>query len=460
MEERVDKIVKSLENKIVNSVCEMIRIKSVPGKPVENGPFGQGIKDALSASLTLGKNMGFEIKNVDGYAGHIQYGNSGKLYGVLGHLDVVPEGIGWNRDPYGGIIEENRIWGRGSVDDKGPVVAVLYALKAIQLSGLPIRNRVRIILGTNEETGRRGIKYYLEREEQPVFSVTPDSKFPMVFAEKGIVNYKLTEEAAKSDSGLVVERIDGGEAPNMVPSITKVHLKGNLNEVMKKLDTFSSKNGATLKSERTGNELIISFEGQSAHGSNPSGGINSIAVALDFISGLTISNKKLKIFIDELNEKIGYETDGKSLNIACMDKVSGNLTVNLGTLKYDGKTVEALLNIRYPIFFTRESIFNQLRESLKFNVETLYNQPPLYISPDCSEIKLLRSIYEEVTGEDSTPIAIGGGTYARSIKNCIAFGPVTLDKAGVVHKPNEYIVIDDLIKLARIYARLFYELLK
>lgn len=460
MKDTVDKIVKSLESQIKDSVCEMIKIKSVQDHPVDGGPFGQGNKDALETFLAMAEEMGFKTRNFDGYAGHIEYGKAGKLFGILGHLDVVPEGTGWTVNPYSGIIKDGKIWGRGSVDDKGPLVAALFALKAIQLSGLLAKNRIRIIAGTNEETGRKGIKYYLKKVEQPEFSVTPDSKFPMVFAEKGIVNYRFSDEVLKEGSHLTIERIEGGEASNMVPSITRIYFAGNTDPVEEEFKRFVPKNKTSIKIEKTETGLILLFEGESAHGSNPSSGINSIAAALDFLSNLSISNNKMENFIEELNKKIGYETDGKSLNIAGEDKVSGNLTVNLGTLKYDGKTIEAIINIRYPIFFSEEIITRQIAESLKLNMERQYHQPPLYISPDCKEIKLLRSIYEDISGRDSTPIAIGGGTYARSIENCIAFGPVTLDKAGVVHKPDEHIELEDLMLLTRIYARLLYELLK
>lgn len=312
MNTKIDEMVLELRDKIVESVSEILKIPSVEGTPKPDAPFGEAVKEALDHALKLSEFLGFNVKNVDNYAGHAELGNSGKLFGVLGHLDVVPEGDSWSVEPYGGVVKDGYIWGRGAIDDKGPTIAALYALKAVKDSGIPIKNRIRVIFGTNEESGWKGIDYYLKKEEIPEMSVTPDASFPIIHAEKGIVNYHFLGEIGEWKGTLRVEEIDGGNASNMVPASAYVVLSGELGEIEKLIKEFKPKNDAKINWKREENRLHINFEGISAHGAEPQNGVNAIAPMLDFLSKLDLGNEKFERFIKILNEKIGYEMDGYS----------------------------------------------------------------------------------------------------------------------------------------------------
>ena len=167
----------------------------------------------------MGREMGFAVKNVDNYGGHIDFPGSGdKIMGILGHLDVVPAGDGWQHEPYGGEIEEGRLYGRGTSDDKGPVIACLFAMKALKEAGYQPKATIRLILGLDEETHWKGMEYYFARERKPDWGFTPDADFPLINGEKGMLVFDLAKKFARtSGEGLVLRSLSGGIAPNSVP---------------------------------------------------------------------------------------------------------------------------------------------------------------------------------------------------------------------------------------------------
>ncbi len=459
MNERIDRLVIENKQKMFEAVASLIKIKSVVSEPAGEGkPFGEGVAKALDEALKVGEELGFEVKNVDGYGGHIQFGSDGILFGVLGHLDVVPEGEGWSVDPYGGLIKDGYLWGRGAADNKGPTVATLFALKAVKDSGLVPKNRVRIILGTDEEASWKGIRYYFEREEVPKFAVTPDAAFTAVYAEKGIVNYLIKLGRKTSKSSLVY--LKGGEASNVVPQKAVAILKGFDKKVIEFLRMFKPANEARIAWEVVNKQLKIETFGKSAHGSKPEAGINAIAPLLDILSKLLENDDELYPFVKVLAERIGYETDGKSLKIAGSDCVTGSLTVNLGTIELTNEKAEAVINVRYPIYYSLESMTQQVVEALKpLQVESKAHLKPLFVSPDSDLIKLLCDVYTDVTKLPPTLLTMGGGTYARAVPYGVAFGPLLPGRPETEHQPDERILLDDLVLVARIYAQLFYRVL-
>ncbi len=452
MNNELDNVVLSLKDDLFKAASEIIKFKSVENPKEGDAPFGIGVKEALEYALKVGGEYGLATKNVDNYAGHVEYGKSGKLFGILGHLDVVPEGDGWNVDPYGGIIRDGYLWGRGAIDDKGPTMAALFALIAVKKFGVEPKSRVRIIFGTNEETGWKGLDYYFKHEEMPEWGVTPDADFPIINCEKGIVNFEISSKRGKSS----VVSIRGGEASNMVAAHAKAVVKTEDKDLIKRINDFAPKNGAKIEANYNNGELTVETFGKSAHGSKPEEGVNAIATLLDFLVHADLADESIKI----INEKIGYEPDGKSLGIAGSDEASGKLTLNLGTIQADEESLRIVINIRYPIFFNVDMIETQIKTALKgMKVEKQHNQKPLYVSPDSDLIKLLSEVYEDVTKEKAFLISIGGGTYARAIPNAVAFGPLFPGRESLEHQPNERIRLDDLLMVSRIYAQLIYRIL-
>ena len=464
MDKKLDELVISLKDKMFSVASESIKFRSLEGEPREGAPFGEEIAKVLDYVLGVGRDYGFSVKNVNGYGGHIEFGDKGKLFGVLGHLDVVPEGTGWNVDPYGGIIKDGYLWGRGAIDDKGPMVAALFALVAVKLSDIIPKNRVRLIFGTDEESGWEGLTYYFKKEEIPWASVTPDGEFPIIYAEKGIVNFRIwAKRNPQSDQkGIKVLSLKGGDAPNMVPSFAHLELGKVDNEtLLEKIKLFSPKNDAKLQINEEDGKIVIESFGKSAHGSLPDQGINAIFPLLELLNTLPLSDKELSLYVKKLNEKLAYDTSGDALGIKGEDKTSGPLTVNLGMLKIDDNEIETIINIRYPIFFNLSMIEKQIKEAVKpLSSEKQGGHDPLYVSPDSELIKMLKEVYEDVTGEKAYLIAIGGGTYARIVPNAVAFGPLFPGREELAHQPNERISLDDLLMISRIYAQLFKKVLE
>lgn len=154
--------------------------------------------------MELGKKDGFTAKEVGNVAGHLEYGQGEELVGVLGHVDVVPVGDGWTNGPFEPTLRDGKLYARGVADDKGPTIAGYYALKIIKELGLPLSRRVRIIIGSDEESGMSCVERYFETEEQPTLGFVPDAEFPIIHAEKGIseldVSFKDGEAGGKQHS--------------------------------------------------------------------------------------------------------------------------------------------------------------------------------------------------------------------------------------------------------------------
>ncbi len=463
MDKKLDEIVVSLKDDMLKVASESIKFRSVEGKPQKGAPFGTEIKKVLEYMLDIGEKYKFSVKNVDGYGGHIEFGDKGKLFGVLGHLDVVPEGTGWDVDPYGGIIKDGYLWGRGAIDDKGPMVSALFALIAVKEAGIVPENRIRLIFGTDEESGWEGLKYYFKKEEVPWAAVTPDGEFPIIYAEKGIVNFRIWKERSpkKGIGNVKLISLSGGDAPNMIPSRAVLVLKVGDERTRETIEGFSPLGKARINTTSDGDTITVEGFGKSAHGSTPDEGINAIFPLLELLNNLELDDEDLSFYIKKLHEKLSYDTKGEALGIAGYDKTSGALTVNLGMLKITEEVIEAVINIRYPIFFDLSMIEKQIKEALSpLKVEQVGGHAPLYVSPDSELIKILKEVYTDVTGQEAYLIAIGGGTYARIVPNAVAFGPLFPGREELAHKPNERILIDDLIVIARIYAQLFKRVLE
>ena len=463
MIKELDQMVISLKDEMFKSASEIIRFKSVQSVSKNDAPFGNEVKKALKYALNIGEKYGFKTQNVDNYAGHVEFGKSGKLFGVLGHLDVVPEGEGWSVKPYEGVIKDGYLWGRGAIDDKAPTIAALFALIAVKKMGIkPTNNRVRIIFGTNEETGWEGLKYYFKHEEMPSWGVTPDADFPIINAEKGIVNFEISavRSTRSIDGDATLISLKGGEASNMVIANAELTLDIKNKKVAESIKSFKPQNNARVEMNLDGNRLTVKAFGKSSHGAKPQEGINAASALFELLGKIKLDDEELNGYLKKINEKIGYETNGKSMGIAGRDDVSGELTVNLGIAKITNEMIKLVVNIRYPIFFNVDMIESQIKEALhEMKVEKQHHQGPLYVSPDSDLVKLLSRVYEDVTKQKAYLISIGGGTYARAIPNAAAFGPLFPGKEATEHQPNEHVSLDDLLMTARIYAQLLYEVL-
>lgn len=454
----LDNKILELKDEIIKSVQGIIRIKSVEEKNESRFPFGLGVHNSLLYCLKLSEELGFKTKNIDNMVGYAEYGEGDELIAVLGHLDVVPEGDGWIYPPYGGEIHDDKIYGRGAIDDKGPIIAALYALKAIKDVSLTLKRRVRIIFGLNEESGSACVKHYVSvGEEMPVAGFTPDAEYPIINGEKGIVGCKYVKKM-KPQGQKYIKSINGGIASNVVPDYAKAEIA--IPENMIKQAIKLAENREKVKVEASGNGIIVEAFGLSAHGSTPEKGINAISVLTEFLSLLNLDGTSGEL-IDFINKYIGRDTRGKLMGIYMHDDISGDFILNMGVISGDENEVGIVLNMRYPVTKRYEDFIDKFKSVMELNdMEEIFikNSNSLYIPADTDFIKKLRKVYEEKTGDVGEPICIGGGTYAKSMKNVVAFGPIFKGEPEVEHKPNEYIKIDSLMKNVQIMAAAIYEL--
>lgn len=455
IEKKIDLLVDKYFDVTLESLKKIIRIRSVLDAPKDGMPFGEGPAKALVETLNIAKELGFKVKNVDNYAGHVEFGNSGRLYAILGHLDVVPEGDieKWNTNPYELTIKEGKMFGRGVSDDKGPSIGALYALKVVSEIIDNPKNTIRIIFGTNEENGSKCLKYYFEKEPYPDAAVTPDGTFPLVFAEKGNTSY-LSTKTLNSNYHTKLVKFKAGTAVNVVPEKCKAIIETEkINEISYLLENFKGK--CKVEYRIDGKQIEINTIGKSAHASTPELGVNAASCMLDILSKIDFgpNNEILEI----LYEKLGKDIHGKGLDISGEDKVSGKLTCNLGIVDLNNNNLSVKINIRYPIFFNVDMITKQINKALKgFDVKQTSHSKPLYVSRDSELVKTLLNVYRSVTGDESEPIAIGGGTYARRVSYGVAFGATFPGENTGMHQPNENWSLDSFKKFIKIYARLIY----
>lgn len=460
-------LVDSYKEDIIKSTQEIIRIKSVEEEAKPNMPFGEGPYRALEFALNLCEEMGFETKNFAGYAGHADLGEGDESVGILVHLDVVPEGDGWTYPPYGGEIHDDKIYGRGAVDDKGPAIACIYAMKALKESGVKLNRKIRIIFGTNEETGWGCMDYYFKREKAPTMAFTPDADFPVIHGEKGIIVFDLVKKlSSKGCSGINIENIQGGNAANMVPDHCEAIITAeDPSMVEEKLNNFVENTKYPLSLERENGKIKIIAKGVSAHGSRPEKGENAISYLMAFLGKLMDGDCDICNFIKIYNDRIAFRHHGEDIGCGFEDDVSGKLNFNPGVIKLDDDGIKLTINVRYPIKSSAKEVYEGIRKNLEGTgiqlVEGESDKKPLYIPKDNFLVEKLMKVYREQTGDvESQPITIGGGTYARAMENAVAFGPVFPGQKEVAHQKDEFISIDHLMKITKIYAQALYELAK
>ncbi len=453
--EAIDK----MEEDIIKSLKEILSYPSVESEADGNMPFGKDVYECLEYTLNLAKDLGFKTKNIDNYAGYAEIGEGEEMVGILGHLDVVPAGDNWSYDPFKGTLVDGKLYGRGSTDDKGPMIAALYAVKAIVDSGMGINKRIRLIFGCNEETTWKGIKYYAEKEEHPTIGFTPDASFPVIHGEKGILVFELKKEFEDllDDGGIEIISIKGGNAPNMVPDYCEAKIVETypIDDI---INAYMKDFNAKIELEREDGITTLKAYGVSAHGARPETGVNAISHMMNLLNVLDIQIGDLSNFIRFYANFIGLDHTGKGLNLNFKDDY-GALTFNVGMIDFSKERGRLIINIRYPISETLKHVEETIKDNI-FNYEYINHDhmKPIYFEKDHPLVKTLMDVYKEHTGDDIEPVTIGGGTYARAMDNIVAFGAAFPTDEELAHQKDEFIRISSLMKATKIYASAIYKL--
>lgn len=462
------------QDELIKNLQELIRIPSVHSESNNpNEPFGKNTVKALNYILNLGKNLGFRTKNIDGYCGYIEFGSGDDLIGIVGHLDVVPEGENWTYPPFEAQIVNDKIYGRGSIDDKGPVIASLYAMKAVmdyaQENSISTNKRVRLILGLNEERDWKCIDYYKEHEEIPSIGFSPDADFPCIYAEKGLISpFLIMDYSNFLDKDIVLKNIDCNNNPlNVVPKycsceiVAKNNIKiEDVNILIQKLISEYKFNIETIVLDN--NTLKMISHGIQAHAAHPDLGVNAISRLIIVLDKLFKNYNIIVPLFDLFTKYIGLDFNGNKLNINIPDE-SGKLTLNVGKFYFKDNDLKIGFNLRVPINTKFELIENNFSSICK-KFDNVYceftgKKAPLHVSKDSYLVKTLCKIYNEATNSNAEPIAIGGATYARAFDNFVSFGANLPGQKDMCHQTDEFISIDNLMLACRIYCTSIYELL-
>lgn len=447
---KIDELVSKNMDDLVHNLQELVRIKSVQGG--SEAPFGIGPKKALEYALNLCNSLGFKTKNVDNYVGWAEIGEGEEIIGIPVHLDVVPEGSGWDYDPYGATIEDGVIYGRGAMDNKSGAIESIYALKIIREMEVPLNKRVRILFGTNEETGMECMKYYLNSgEEIPDMGFVPDASYPICNGEKGRLHLRFRKEM-DIDKNKVYITMNGGEEVNSVPDKCEI--------VIHNLEGLNFKNSSeNIKVTEIEGNTIIEIKGIAAHGSTPEKGKNAISMGLNLLSKLDIDGENI-YEIKNLNRLLGQDTNGSSLNIYSKDELFGENTVNLGLLSMEKDSIEFEIDIRYGKAITGETIEDKLNKIfVDYEIKLMGSKKPTFVDQDSPLVQTLLKVYEEMFGEKGYCYTMGGGTYASCFKNMVAFGPGIPGVRSYGHGKNERVRLEHLEFNTKVYATAILKLL-
>lgn len=417
-EDKMDEMLQTL-----NKLCSFRSVTQHSDDPAL--PYGEETNKAFRFMLETCKGFGFRTVNMDERMGYAEIGEGEEIFGILAHLDVVPVGSGWKYEPFAATVaDDGYIYGRGVIDDKGPAVASVYAMKDVLESGRKINKRIRIIFGQTEEKGPwTDMEYYKEHEELPTMGITPDADFPALYGEKGIMHFTLSMPVEKA--GFI--SVSGGQASNMVAD----EARGSVN---------------------CGGVVRDFFEqGKASHGSTPQYGKNAISMLMAEVGDATDRCGMANFY----NKYIAFDIHGERFNLDLSDEESGRLTMNVGKIEMNDRTVDLRMDIRYPVTFSSEEIIPNIKavakaEGLEFTLEE--DKAPIYMDRNGKLITELVKVYQDVTGRNDEAKVIGGGTYARAMPNIVAFGPMIPGRECTEHQPNERILLEDYLLLRKVYG--------
>lgn len=428
-------LIKNYCDQLLEDLFGLLKINSTLIEQPDNtdAPFGEGCKQALLYMLNLGDKYGFKTKNIDNIAGHIEYGEGEEIVAVLCHVDVVPAEGEWEHDPYDPIIKNGKVYARGTIDDKGPAISALYALRMLKDNEVKLNKSIRLIIGTDEETNSRGLTRYLQVEPMPNLGFSPDAQFPLIYGEKGIMSMDIISNDEPKE--LVFK---SGNRYNIVPSLA---IASGCKSI-KDFKNFLEENNYQGECEK---EFIC--HGVASHAMEPKNGINAAVRLAEFLKDVSPLSK----FVSEVLS----DSRLNNVGLGFTDSEMGDLTMNMAVVDIENGQGKAGLNYRYPVRWDKEQFIKDLSElALKYNLEVrvIGDSIPHYISPNDFLVQTLYRTYQEYTN-DSTPMAtIGGGTYARSLKHAVAFGQVFPGEEDLAHQANENIDIEKMFTSSAIYA--------
>lgn len=428
-------------NEMISTLNRLVSIPSVGTAPVGDVPFGTEALKALEEVVKIAKEFGLQAYIYDNRVAIIDlYPEPTPVIGILAHADVVPAGNGWAFDPFKVTQVGDTLYGRGVIDNKGPIVSALYAMKYILNNELPLSQNIRLIVGSDEERGSSDLSYYIARQQLPQYVFTPDANYPVINTEKGRATGVFSKITTYPDNAAQkIISAKGGTVINAVPDRAYATVQGyTFEELDNALDQITSTAEFELIAQE--DDLIdIVVYGRSAHASLPETGENAVTALCEF---LTILDKQWESIIYACPHGDIY---GTALGIESEDEISGKLTYAFDLLEYDGQTIKGTFDIRFPICLNKEQLKEMLKHGFaKFDLELIRYSAcnPHHTDENSVLVKILLDVYEKVTGEKGHALAVGGGTYAHGIPGAVAFGPEIEGIDNKIHGADEFITIE------------------
>ena len=457
----IDKWLEEAMPQFEKDLAELVSYNSVEAPAEDGAPFGREVAGALKSAMSMTQRLGFSSRN-EGYYGVADWGDAegsnGSFMAVLGHLDVVPAlPEDWTHDPFEMTVVGDRLYGRGTMDDKGPMLAAVYAAAALKAAGYEPRVPLRFIFGTNEETGMAGVARYVKTETMPAGGFTPDSEWPVVIGEKGICHFKLSAKWDAEETGaLRLVSVDCGSAANIVPAKAKAVFE--LGEGAE----LSFPAAEEIETVLDGEQIVITASGVAAHGSTPEQGDNALTKLLRYLAGLDYAPSGAKAYLDRLCALTADDKTGADMGLAGKDEYSVT-TVSPNVLHADAGSGCLLCDMRFRITDEPEryvELLSGLAQREGFTLDTGHVTRPLFVREDSDLVKGLLSAYRDVTGDMHEPLIRGGGTYAKVIPGMVAFGCEPIDEPSRAHQADEYAARGELLRAAKVYARAIYNITK
>ncbi len=473
--------VNSLRDDVVRDTSKLIQFETISGgkTPEEVQKFNTEVNRCLDYLKKLAEANGLVYRDLDGIVSVIEKlsdNPSGeKGLGIPLHIDVVPVSGDWTQPPFSGTVADGCIWGRGTQDDKGPLVACLYALIALKKAGAAFTRPVHIILGKGEEIGEwSDVQYFIKKEGYPAFSFTPDAQFPIINGEKGIMNLKINAAWDRPDSGGAIRftALKGGNRANVVPDAAEVFFTADdsaaaIPALKQQIAAYcASQPGASCSDPiADGNTIKAVFHGKSAHGSLPHEGHNAILDAIGFLASHKSVSKECAAWLTYMH-KACSALYGEELGIAGEHHFVGKTTINLGVLHTDEKGGKSQINVRPTLGMTcadlaatatgvvrREAAARGIRMDVEQAAE--WGRDPLFVDPEKNAffISSLQTAYEKVTGRHPELMSIGGTTFAKAFPSCVCYGPVDpAEEKDLLHMTDERVEVEHQMRNVRIYA--------
>lgn len=454
--ELIDSFIDAHVDEMLEDLKVLVRIDSQRQEAKPGMPYGEGPAKAIAAAEEILKKYGFATTNYDNYVVTGDFSDKEKKLDILAHLDVVPVTENWKEtSPFEPVVKGDRIYGRGTADDKGPAIAAVYALRAIKECGIDLKKSVRVIFGSDEECGSSDLVYYYAKEDEAEMTFTPDAEFPVINIEKGRLHKVYTAKTEAADVPARVLCAKGGTKANVVPDTAIAVVKGiteeQVSEAAGKLD-----GSIAFLTESVEEGLKITAKGVAAHASTPEMGQNAISGLLSLIAELPLDD------CDSIRKLTGlaklfpmHDYSGTALGIEMEDEISGKLTMNLGVLSFDGEEITGEIDSRVPICGTDDTVTKVVAESFGkygIQVDTEPMDKPHYVPADSELVSKLLDAYEDYSGVRGEPLAIGGGTYVHHLERGVAFGCMSFEVDNHMHGDDEFMEIPTLIMSAKVFA--------